>query len=172
MPSPTSLTPEEYLTITEDIVRAAKYSSLITLGANGYVHARVMQHFAPEADLTLWFGASPNSRKAEDIRRDNRVTAIFREDSSPAYAVLAGHAEIVTDLDLRRSHWFPEWDAFFPGGPEGDDYALIKMTPTRIELLNFARDVTPVPYGLAHRDLVLTNGVWQVVDGEPVKPAS
>jgi general stress protein 26 len=57
-----------------------------------------VQPFGPDDDLTVWFGASPRSRKIREIRQDNRVTVTFEYADEAASATLLGEAAIRTDL--------------------------------------------------------------------------
>ena len=50
--------PEYLLEVAKATIRATAYCFLITLGDTGQAHARLMQPFAPEEDLTIWFGTS------------------------------------------------------------------------------------------------------------------
>ena len=64
----TDLTVEHALDVAHTIVSDAGLCMLMTSGPEGRIHARVMQPFPVEPDLTLWFGTSPASRKMADIR--------------------------------------------------------------------------------------------------------
>lgn len=156
------MSPEDLLKIARETIEAAPYSFLMTLDESGAANARLMQDFKPEADLTVWFGTSPRSRKVREIRRDNRVTVSFQVLQENAYVTLIGTAEFVDDAAERRRRWYKEWIAFFPAGPEGEDYVLIKFTPARVELLNFTWGVNPLPYGLQHANLVRTADGWAI----------
>ncbi|NWG17547.1 MAG: pyridoxamine 5'-phosphate oxidase family protein [Chloroflexi bacterium] len=158
------MTPEALLDIVHKIIEAAVYGFLITLDESGQPNARVMQPFPPEADLTIWFGVSPHSRKVRELRRDSRATVTFYDPAKIAYVALAGSCQIVDDLEERRARWMEEWRLFFTAGPEGDDYALVRFTPERIEVMDFTRQVTPPPFGLAHTDLVRDGDGWRIAE--------
>jgi hypothetical protein len=55
---------------------------------------------------------------------------------------------------------FEEWRAFFPAGPAGEDYVLLQVVPSRLEVLNFVRQVTPIPFGLRPAVLVRRGDGW------------
>lgn len=160
------------LTITRSTLDAVQYCFIITVGEGGRPNARIVQHHKPQNDdLVLWFGTSRASRKAADVRRDSRVTVAFQHDPEIAYVVLHGQAELVDDPELRQHYWLKEWTPFFPGGPTGDDFILIRFVPAHIELMNFNREITPAPFGLQHADLKRVRDVWVVdyehTEGEP-----
>lgn len=157
-----SMTPEYLLEVAVATIKAAEYCFLITLSESGPANARLMQPFEPEPDLTVWFGASPKSRKAQEIRRASQVTLAYHYAQENAYVILSGSAQVVHDLTLKRKYWRQSWRTFWPGGPESDEYALIKFTPTQIELMNFAQEVTLQPYGLQPALLVKEDDRWVV----------
>lgn len=141
-------TVEQVLEATQATLLAEDYCFLITLGESGKVNARLMQHYKPENDLIVWFGASPKSRKVQEIRANNHITVACVNTQESGYVTLVGSAQIEDSIDLRRKYWREEWMAFFPEGPMGNDYILIRFNPVRVEVMNFGRRITPEPYGL------------------------
>jgi general stress protein 26 len=134
------------------LVRAAleahPYGFLITTGEGGSPHARLVQHVTVATDLTLWIGTSPRSRKVEEIRRNGRATYAVEDRASFAAVVASGPATIRTELSERETHWIADFESFFPAGPSGDDFVLIRIVPDEIELIDFAHRIHPDPYGL------------------------
>jgi general stress protein 26 len=139
-------------------MQSAKYCALITNG-QGRLNARILQPFEPEMDWTIWFGAHPDSRKVAEIRRDPNVTVLYYDGSDVGYATLLGTTQIVDDLQFKQKYWNPNWQSYFPKGPE-KDYTLIKFSPDQIELLSFGHKVTPEPFGLRPTILTLKNKQW------------
>jgi len=60
---------------------------------------------------------------------------------------------VETDLNERQRHWHDDSIDYFPAGPGGDDY-VHQICAVQMELMNFARDVTPEPFGLQPAALV------------------
>jgi general stress protein 26 len=109
-----------------------------------------------EEDLSVWFGASPNSRKVHEIEQNQLVTLTYHYAAEKAYVSIQGRATLHVDIPLRKQYWRESWFAFWPQGPEGDDYILIQVSPYQIDVMNFEQGVTPEPFGL--RPLILTKG--------------
>ncbi len=61
----------------------------------------------------------------------------------------------------RRRRFMSTWWAFFPQGPDGSDFILLRFKPERIEVWDGARRVTPPPFGLRSAALTLTDGQWR-----------
>ncbi|HEX2729656.1 MAG TPA: hypothetical protein VHM16_07870, partial [Rubrobacteraceae bacterium] len=69
-----------------------------------------------------------------------------------------------SDPAQKRRYWREEWRVFYTGGPEGEDYALVRFVPDRVEMMNFTREVTPPPYGLRPAVLERVGGVWTIAE--------
>lgn len=154
---------EQVLEIARTSIQRVTYSVLTTYGADGCINARVMQHFKLGDDWALWFGTSPRSRKAEDVRRNPQATVVLQDNGDTAYVTVSGKVTIHDDLALRKARWMEEWRSFFPDGPEGDDYVLLELIPQRMELLNFKAQIAPPPFGLNHVDLEMQDSGWVIV---------
>lgn len=158
------LTTEYVYNVARQCIVATDYCFLITLSEqlDQAADARLMQPFAPEADLTIWFGASRQSRKVAQIRQHNQITVCYQALTEPAYVTLIGTAYLEDDLALRQHYWRDDWLPFFPAGPTGADYLLIKFVPARIEVMHFAHEVAPDPYGLKPVTLLRAGDNWQI----------
>jgi general stress protein 26 len=139
---------------------ARKKYCLLATASSGDIDARVLQPFPPGPDLEVWLGTSPRTRKVAQLRADPRATLVYQDDSKSACVVLVGRVELVEDLAERRRRFMPTWWAFYPGGPEGEDYVLLRFTPQRIEVWDASRRITPEPFGLRSARLVHRDGVW------------
>jgi general stress protein 26 len=121
---------------TRAVMQAARYATFVTIGRDDAPQARVVDPFAPEADLTVWIGTNPRTRKVADISRDPRVTLLFFNAADEEYVTMHGSAMLVTDAAEKSRHWKPEWGDYYKDGPRGDDYALIRVRPTRLEVVS------------------------------------
>jgi general stress protein 26 len=159
------MTAEQLLKAAYATIQATRFCSLMTVGESGQINARTMENLHPEEDLTIWIATSSKSRKLRDIQQNNQVTLIFLYTDENAYVTLLGVAHIETDLARREQLWREEWEAFFPGGPQSDDYMALRIEPQQVEVMNFARHVAPEPFGLQPAVLVRTEDEWHVVVG-------
>ena len=137
---------------------------MITLSESGQANARLVQHFKPEVDLIVWIGTSLESRKVREIRNESCITITFQDDEEYCYVTMLGSASVENALNEKQKHWQEDFIAYFPKGPQNDDYVLIKFIPSRIELMNFHRGVTPEPFGLQPAVLVKSGKNWVVED--------
>jgi general stress protein 26 len=93
-----------------------------------------MDAFAPEDDLTVWFGTNPNSRKVKEIQRDPRVTLYYFDPQAQGYVTLLGAARLVDDAAAKKTRWKREWEEFYPDRDKG--YLLIEVRPELIEVVS------------------------------------
>jgi general stress protein 26 len=156
------MTPEHLLEVAGDIMEAAEFCFLITLDESGRANARLMQPFGPEEDMTVWLGASPESRKVTEILEDDRVTLAYGHGSEAAYVTLIGTAQIQSDAASRQRYWRDSFHQFWPAGPGDSSYIVIKFVPTRIELMSIERHVAPEPFGLRPAIVVREDDEWQL----------
>jgi general stress protein 26 len=156
------MTTEQLLQAARATIKGAEYCFFVTVGSDGKPNARLMQPFEPETDLTMWFGASPKSRKIKDLEHSNQVTLAFYDSVATAYLSVIGTAEVVRDIEMREKFWRVFWNDIYPGGPEGDDYVLIKVIPERMEMMNFTKKTMSRPYGLNPTRLARRGASWEI----------
>jgi general stress protein 26 len=150
-----------------ETIKLSGFCFLITNGETGLPNARLMQPFPLEDGPLVWFGASALSRKVQDLKNDSRAVLAYQNLEENAYVTLTGNTELVDSLETRRQYWMENWFDFFPGGPESDDYILIRFQPERIEVMNFTRRIHPPPFGLAAAVIERSPGrqTWSIVEG-------
>lgn len=153
------------LATSRAMLKQAKYCFLITHGENGRCSTRLVQPIVDLEEMIIWIGTHPGLRKVAEIKNNADVTLAFenpREDSS---LVLYGTAQLETSSTKRKRYWKYEWRLFFPGGPESDDYVVIRIEPSIIELMNFKKNIVQEPFGLRPVILERADGKWDIVKG-------
>lgn len=135
----------QILKVSRDTILKAKHGVFVTLGEDGQPEARVMDAFAPEDDMTIWMATNALSRKVNQIRKDPRATIVYFDPAGPDYVTLVGRAELVNDPAEKKKRWKDEWRAFYADENRGDDYLLIRFTPTRLELVSISQGIINDP---------------------------
>lgn len=156
------LTAEQLITVAKDVMLSTFYCMLITISESGTPNARLMQPYEPEEDFSIYMGTSPRSRKISELEGNNRITLAYHSPRENGYVSLTGNATLEFDPELRKKYWREDWRIFFPGGPDSDDYTLIRFKPQRIEVMNLARNICQQPYGLRPCILVKEQENWVV----------
>lgn len=129
--------------------------TIATLRPDGWPQATTVGYV--NEGLTLYFVCGPESQKAANLARDDRVSLTIDDDAPQIMAItglsMAAHARRVTDrkeaekvlgMLLQR---YPE-QASLPGPMPGPkDVAIFRVTPKVVSVLDYSK-------GFGHADLV------------------
>lgn len=115
---------------------AARYCTLVTIGADSHPQARIMDPLEPEADMTVWFATNPATRKISEVRRDPRVTLVYFDPKGPSYVTLLGRAGVVDAPVEKARRWKEEWAPFYRDRNRGPDFVLVRVEPLRLEVVS------------------------------------
>ncbi|MGW0247536.1 pyridoxamine 5'-phosphate oxidase family protein [Nocardia goodfellowii] len=138
---------DELFSAATEIVRTGKYGFLTTVTEGG-PRTRLVQTMQVDTDATVWIGTSPKSRKAIEVSSRPEVTYAVEDRATLAYACLYGAAEIIDDPAELNAKWLREFEIFFPDGPDGGDFVLLRLRPHTVEVMDFTRRIHPAPFGL------------------------
>jgi acid phosphatase (class A) len=133
------------LKAAREVAQKARYAALVTLGGDGQPQARIVDPLGPDADFAVWIGTNPATRKVAEIAKDSRVTLQFFDATGPAYVTLVGTASVVTDPEVKATHWKDAWAAFYKDHQRGSDFALLKFVPRRLEIVSQAHGLVNDP---------------------------
>jgi general stress protein 26 len=90
-----------------------------------------------EDDMSIWVTTRSTSRKIRQLRENPKICLAFVEPPEGDKSVtVIGEAQIIADSDKRRRVWkLAPFDLYehFPGGPDSDDFCLLKIMANRIE---------------------------------------
>jgi general stress protein 26 len=90
-----------------------------------------------EDDMSIWITTRSTSRKVKQLRENPKICLAFVEPpEGDKSATVIGEAEIIPDLEKKRRVWkLAPFDLYehFPGGPDSDDFCVLKIVIKRIE---------------------------------------
>lgn len=141
-PAPTRA---EIVAAARTIISKSRYATLVTLGAKGEPRARIVDPFAPDSGFVVWVATNPNTRKVTEIKRDSRVVMMWFDAGNPGYVSLSGTAVPVRDPAAKKAHWKEDWKAIYPKGNLSDEYLLIRIRPTHMEVVSYAAGLVGDP---------------------------
>jgi general stress protein 26 len=150
------------------LLRQARFGFLATTGEGG-PSVRLTEHLAVDDDLTVWVGTSPTSRKATQLAAHPTATYAVEDREGLGYVAVTGAATFDRDPERCTALWRPHLAAYFPGGPAGGGFALLRLAPTRAEVMSFGHGIHPDPLGLTAATLVRTPTGWS--PAQPTSPA-
>ena len=120
--------------------------TIATLRPDGWPQATTVG-YANEG-LTLYFLCGPDSQKAANLARDDRVSLTIDHDTSDIMAItglsMAGHAQPLTDsAEVGRilgmlSRKYPEQGSLPGPMPTPDQIRVFSVTPTVISVLDYS----------------------------------
>ena len=156
---------EHVVAVARATLEAADFCFLTMHGESDPTSTRLMHHFKPDADLTVWLGTSITSRKVRELRRTPRATVACLDPQRPAYAVLVGPVTVEERAEQWRRYWRDDWQAFWPAGPSAPDSVLLRLACERVEVLSFPAGIAPAPYGLRPAVAVRDADGWRLAVG-------
>ena len=95
-------------------------------------HTRPMATIDVDDDGTLWFYTDIRSIKVEEVSIDKQVHLTYAHPGKESYMDVWGTSSIVTDRTLIKEKWSPVVKAYFPGGADDPNVALMKVRPTSV----------------------------------------
>lgn len=110
-------------------IRFAMFTSRHSGGEHqGHLHSRPMTTQNKDLDEgRLWFFMSRRSDPVADIESDGAVNLAYADPGEDTYVSVAGQARVVEDTAKARELWSKMADAWFAGGPEDPDLALVAV---------------------------------------------
>ena len=129
--------------------------SLATLRPDGWPQATTVGYV--NKGLTLYFLCGPDSQKAQNLAKDDRVSLTIDHDTPDIMAItglsMAARARAVTDLaevnELLQllPKKYPEYTVAPIPMPKAEEVRVFRLTPVVISVLDYAK-------GFGHTDLV------------------
>jgi PPOX class probable F420-dependent enzyme len=129
--------------------------TLATLRPDGWPQATTVGYVSD--GLELYFLCSPESQKAANLARDDRVSLTIDHDTADLMAIsglsMAGHARAVLDRAEAEKvlrllpQKYPKDTKLPVPMPTPDDVRIFRVTPTVISVLDYSK-------GFGHTDLV------------------
>jgi len=115
----------------EELLERFDHAMLVSVAADGSLHARPMA-IAAHADVAkLCFVTSSDSAKADELAERPAATAVMQGDD--VYLAVSGNAIMVADRERIEALWKPAWKLWFPEGPGDPRLVLIEIEPERAE---------------------------------------
>lgn len=134
---------DSLLSAAREIMGMQKYCALITVDSAGHPHARTMNPFPPEEDMTVWIATNSRSRKVQELR-NNPSVCVYYADHKEAHGSVAitGRAVLVDDMNEKMKRKRAYWEQAFP---DFKYLILIKVIPEHLDVINYARGLSNDP---------------------------
>jgi general stress protein 26 len=116
-----------------EVMKAARYCTLVTVGLDGHPQARVVDPHAP-GDGTIWFATHLKTRKVGELKRDARVTMLCFNAAAGEYVTIQGRARPTADPQVKAARWKADWQPYYKEGHADPTFALFEVRPSRLEV--------------------------------------
>lgn len=110
-----------------ELISGIRYAILVTRDEQGRFESRPLTAHEGRFDGTLWFFISASGRLARQLRANRDVLLTYADPDRSRYVSVRGVASVLRDAPSARDLWSPQALAFFPGGPEDADLALLSV---------------------------------------------
>ena len=120
-----------------DFAASYQYSNLITMAEDGTPRGRTMAHLPLKDDMIIWYATGTQSRKVVEIDKNGAASVFYYRPTDHSSVSAMGKAEIMRDDETRKKMWQDAWSAFWKEGPSDPGYCLIKVTPEKMEYLDY-----------------------------------
>ncbi|HEY6954230.1 MAG TPA: pyridoxamine 5'-phosphate oxidase family protein [Flavisolibacter sp.] len=123
-----NLSNEEALKKFKKLVNEVNVCMFIT-NSDKHDHTRPMATIEVEDNGTLWFFTDIRSIKVEEVSTNNTAHLVYAHPGKESYLDVWGKASVVNDKQTLKDKWSPLVKAWFPGGVDDPNLALLKLTP-------------------------------------------
>jgi general stress protein 26 len=128
-------------------IQSAENVYVSTINDEGYPVTRVMfnlhntERFPKQAaflagldeDFCIYLGTNTSSSKVSHLQRTPRMSIYYHEPGSWQAMLIAGEAEVVTDMAVKKGLWQDEWAMYYQGGVESEDFTIVRLRPVFAE---------------------------------------
>lgn len=109
------------------------YCMLVTHDADGGSHVRPMTTQCASEAGQIWMFLGADSSTAAEVSANPNVLLVYADPGDTAFVAARGHGAILRDPERARELWTKLAEAWFPGGPEDPNLALLRVTLSSAE---------------------------------------
>jgi general stress protein 26 len=126
---------DSVIAAAREIMGAQTFCALVTIDSTGGPQARTMNPFPPDDSMIVWMATNSLSRKATELRMNDRVCLYYADHGKgTGYVAITGRAVLVDDMNEKLKRKRAYWDQAFP---DWKLLLLIKVIPERIDVINY-----------------------------------
>lgn len=120
---------------------------LTTIDSEGFPHTSAMNnlryakqypslvkiHEEDDNDFVLYLSTNMQSPKMSRMQTNPKVSVYFCIPDQILGFMLGGEIEIIKNQELKNRIWQKGWTMYYPNGPEGPEYGVIKLLPSVVK---------------------------------------
>ena len=130
-----------------NLMTTSPVCQLTTIDTEGFPHTTAMNNLRyirqypslvklyeeDDNEFVLYLSTSMQSPKMKRMQNNPKVSVYFCDANQFIGVMLGGEIEVVTDKVLKNRIWQKGWTMYYPNGPEGPEYGVIKLEPSIIK---------------------------------------
>jgi general stress protein 26 len=116
-----------------ELIKDIRIAMLTTIDDDGSLRSRPMATQQEPSDGTLWFFTGASSHKVLEVQHDQRVNISYADSGHNRYVSVSGTARLNRDNAKMTELWNPAFKAWFPGGLDDPDIALLQVQVDQAE---------------------------------------
>jgi general stress protein 26 len=121
----------------QKLISNSRFAVFVTIDQHGFPHARMIDPLPPDSNFDeIWIGTNRYTRKVSHIAANPRTCLVYFDASSLGFAYVSGHCSLVDDNQVKNDKFASGWWLFYPEGPAGPRFTLIRFVPNRIEVVS------------------------------------
>jgi len=128
-----SETQSESISKLQELIKDVKVAMLCTVEDDGSLRSRPMMTQKAEFDGHLWFFTGIDSTKVHEIDREQHVNVSYANPGDQIYVSVSGTATTSRDREKIKELWSPMHKAWFPGGLDDPNLALLRVDVEKAE---------------------------------------
>lgn len=110
------------------IIKSVNIAMLTTAMPDGSLRSRPMATQKAQFDgRELWFFTDLDAAKVEEIAAEHHVNVSYADPDKQRYASVSGMATLVRDRAKAKELWSPGVKAWFPGGVDDPNLAMLRV---------------------------------------------
>jgi len=111
------------------MIKDIRFAMFTTHALQGHLHSRPMttQNKSVDEDDSLWFFMSRSGDPVSGFQGDDQVNVSYADPGKDTYVSISGVATVVEDPAKKQALWTVAADAWFKGGVDDPDVALVRV---------------------------------------------
>jgi general stress protein 26 len=147
-----------------ELIKDIHIAILTTADDEGRLHSRPMATQQDSFSGELWFLTQHHSGKVEEIRENAHVSLSYSDPRESRFVSVNGRASVSRYQARIHELWHPMFKAWFPGGEDDPEIAVLKVTVDEAEYWEAPSSALVRNYRIMKR--ALTHGQSKVGEHE------
>lgn len=149
-----------------EMMKGIEFAMLTTTDDDGSLRSRPMATQQVEFDGRIYFFTHASSPKVDEVEREDEVNVSYADPQQHRYVSVSGKARTSRDREKMKELWSPALKAWFPGGLEDPDLALLSVDVERAEYWDSPS--SPVAHLVGFVKAVATGTTYQPGENEKI----